>query len=139
MNRLATMAAEHWATHRPDELAKIPEQARQAHFQELADEAQAEVETLAESLAGPDPTGEPYLAKVGRLREARAAAEAQVIREMILPGPVTPEPSTQDAETLAPEPAGTPAEQEFVAEIGNFYSAMDSLTETLDREPEATR
>lgn len=45
----------------------------------------AQVNALALSLAGDDPTGEGYLAKVGRLRMARLQAEEHVIRETLPP------------------------------------------------------
>jgi hypothetical protein len=47
----------------------------------------AQVNGLTLNLAGHDPAGEGYLAKVSRLRMARLQAEEQVIRETLPPSP----------------------------------------------------
>ena len=87
MNKYAHMAARHWERFLPDRLHAIPENERNAFFTGLGEQAAAEIEELQTRLAGPDPVGEEYLEKVGRLNAARMQAEEVVLRELILPAP----------------------------------------------------
>ena len=61
----------------------------QTFFTGLGEEAEQKIDALAWELAGDDPPGEEYLAKAGRLGEARHRAEQIVLNEMIL---LPPEP-----------------------------------------------
>ena len=87
MNKYAHMAIRHWQTFLPDRFQAIPENEREAFFTELGEQAAAEIEDLQMQLAGPDPKGEGYLEKVGRLNAARMQAEEKVLAEMILLAP----------------------------------------------------
>jgi hypothetical protein len=87
MNRYGRQAQQHWASWRPYELSQIPDQ--EMFFSGLGLEVEVKIDHLAATLAGDDPSGESYLAKVGRLRMARFTAEEQVLREMVL---LPPEP-----------------------------------------------
>ena len=87
MNKYAHMAIRHWQTFLPDRVQAIPESDRTRFFTELGEQAAIEIEELQMQLAGPDPVGEEYLEKVGRLNAARMQAEEIVLRELILPAP----------------------------------------------------
>ena len=95
MNKYAHMAMRHWERFLPDRLAAIPQNERDAFFAELGARAAGEIEQLQDRLAGPDPVGETYLAKVGRLNAARMQAEEIVLRELILPAP-SEDPEAED-------------------------------------------
>jgi len=85
MGRYAELAERHWRTHLPAGFAEIAD--RPAFFAELEAEAERQVFELEDALAGPDVPGESFLEKAGRLRMARHTAEAQVVRELLLPEP----------------------------------------------------
>ncbi len=87
MNKYAHMAIRHWQTFLPDRFQAIPENEREAFFTELGEQAAVEIEELQMWLAGPDPVGEGYLEKVGRLNAARMQAEEKVLAELILLAP----------------------------------------------------
>ena len=100
MNKYAHMAIRHWQTFLPDRLRAIPENDRTRFFTELGEQAASEIEELQMQLAGPDPKGEGYLEKVGRLNAARMQAEEIVLRELILPAPENEE---EEDDSLPPE------------------------------------
>ena len=91
MNKYAHMAIRHWQTFLPDRFQAIPEHERETFFADLGEQAAAQIEELQMQLAGPDPVGEGYLEKVGRLNAARMQAEEKVLPELILPAPEDPE------------------------------------------------
>ena len=107
-NPYGQMARKHWATWRPNELSQIPDP--EEFFSRLGLEAEAQIDQLAADLAGDDPGGEGYLEKVGRLRMARATAESQVLRELILlpAEPGHPEYDPEDDELPTRYPAEAP-------------------------------
>jgi hypothetical protein len=98
MNKYAHMAIRHWQTFLPDRLQAIPENDRTRFFTDLGDQAAVEIEELQMRLAGPDPVGEGYLEKVGRLNAARMQAEEIVLSELILPAP-----EEEEDDSLPPE------------------------------------
>ena len=103
MNQYGEMARRHWARWLPGRFAAIEDP--EAFFTDLGDEAEQRITALAWELAGDDPPGEGYLAKAGRLGEARHRAEQIVLDEMIL---LPPEPGTepgQPASSVASGPA----------------------------------
>jgi len=70
-------ARKYWEKYRPREYASLANPAK--FFLDLGLEMEGEIEDLERKIAGPDPqTQEPYLTKVGRLREARLSAESEV-------------------------------------------------------------
>jgi len=89
VNQYGEMARRHWARWLPGRLAAIgnPEE----FFTALGNQAEEKITALAWELAGDDPPGEAYLAKAGRLGEARHRAEQIVLDEIIL---LPPEPGT---------------------------------------------
>ena len=83
MNTYGKFAQEAWRTTAPAEYALIP--GPQAWFEALGEEAAQRVGELMMELAGPDPVGESYLEKVGRLNASRMQAEEIVRAEMLTP------------------------------------------------------
>ncbi len=94
MNKYGRMAIRHWEKTDPDRFRQIPESDREMFFTDLGQRAEMEIQQLQDQLAGPDPAGESYLEKVGRLSMARLQAEEQVLAELILIPP--PASSEQD-------------------------------------------
>lgn len=78
-------ALAHWARWLPLHYAAISDPV--AFFNLLAEHVSGEVETLADEIAGADPPGEGYLAKVARLTMARHMAEELILRDLIYPEP----------------------------------------------------
>lgn len=106
MNQYGTMARDHWAQWLPGRNAQITDP--EAFFTTLGEEVAQEIGDLMMDLAGDDPPGEGYLAKVGRLNMARLQAEDMVLAERVL---LEPEPCASEdedpQETQIPT-AGTP-------------------------------
>ncbi|GAB3866523.1 hypothetical protein GCM10029963_78970 [Micromonospora andamanensis] len=75
---------------------------------DFGEQAAQQIEELARNLAGPDPAGEGYLDKLGRLNQARMAAEEQVLPELILIDPETNEISPASTQSPAAEPRTDP-------------------------------
>ena len=88
MNTYGKFAQEAWKTTAPAEYALIPDPDQ--WFERLGEEATQRVGELMMELAGPDPAGESYLEKVGRLNASKMQAEEIVRAEML-----TPDPSVQ--------------------------------------------
>ena len=84
MNKYGRMAIRHWEKTDPDRFQQIPASDRETFFAELGERAEMEIQQLQDQLAGPDPAGESYLEKVGRLNMARLQAEERVLAELIL-------------------------------------------------------
>lgn len=85
MNPYGERAQRHWAQFRPKEYGQIPESDRESFFTTLGDEIETEIVELAQELAGPDPKGETFKQKWGRLNMARLNAESQVLSERLVP------------------------------------------------------
>ncbi len=103
VNRYGRRAMRHWAQWLPGRYAQI--QDREGFFARLGQQAADQIQDLMMDLAGDDPAGEDYLAKLARMNTARLEAEGQVLRELIL---LEPEPGMQDGP--APGPASRPQE-----------------------------
>lgn len=113
MSYYGTMARDHWAKWRPNQLAEIADP--ETFFTRLGEQVEADIDQMATDLAGPDVPGEGYLAKVGRLRMARFTATEIVLRDQVLLPPENPDPSEQmeaepdyDLETDSLYPSGAP-------------------------------
>lgn len=104
MNQYEAMAQRHWARWLPERYAAISDP--DSFFSSLGQEAATRIADLAAELAGPDPVGEGYLVKAGRLNMARLQAEEVVLRELIL---LPPEPGADD-DPDDPQPVTGPAE-----------------------------
>ena len=90
MNRYGEMARSHWQAWLPDRYAAISDP--DSFFSAIGEEAERQIDELADQLAGPGQPGEGYLERAGKLTAARSRAE-----EIILPQTVLPEPEdTQD-------------------------------------------
>ena len=99
MNKYGRMAIRHWEKTDPDRLQEIPESDRETFFTELGERAEMEIQQLQDQLAGPDPAGESYLEKVGRLNMARLQAEERVLADLIL---IPPRSSSEQDEGNEP-------------------------------------
>ena len=98
MNYYGEMARDHWARWLPRRYAAIEDP--DSFFSDLGSQAEARIDALADQLAGDDQPGEGYLAKAGRLGQARRQAEEIVLSEMVL---------------LEPEPGANPGQEEPTA------------------------
>lgn len=99
MNKYGKLAMSHWAKTDPDRYAAIADP--QTFFGELGEQAESQIQELAQRLAGPDQPGEEYLQKAGRLNMARLQAEEAVLSELVwIAGP---EDSEQPATDLVTE------------------------------------
>jgi hypothetical protein len=109
MTDYGAMAERHWARWLPTRYAAIPDP-KTPFFVEIGQQAQDQIEQLAEELAGPDIPGEEYLTKVGRFNEARMRAREIVLPELVL---LAPEPGTDpnelDEDPNEADPAAEPA------------------------------
>lgn len=76
-------AMTHWARWLPLHYAAIPDPV--AFFTYLGDQVSLEVDALADEIAGDDPPGEGYLAKVQRLTLARRTAEEFILPVLVRP------------------------------------------------------
>lgn len=76
------MLMEYTKTQRPEEYAQIPNPIE--HFSALGEQMADQIADLAREIAGPDPAGEEYLAKVARLTQAKLQA-AELVREDYCP------------------------------------------------------
>ena len=81
MNRYTSLALEHWKTHRADELAGMTD--RETFFAQLGEQISYQVAELSRQLQQDGPPGEDYSARAARFRQARQAAEEQVLRETL--------------------------------------------------------
>ena len=93
MNYYGEMAQRHWARWLPRQYAAIEDS--DSFFSDLGSRVEARIDDLADQLAGDGPPGEGYLARGGRIGQARRQAEEIVLTEMVL---LEPEPGT-DQET----------------------------------------
>ncbi len=91
MNRYGLMAQKHWARWLPNRYAAIEDPDN--FFSDLGTQVAERIDVLALSLAGDDQPGEGYLAKAGRLGQARYQAEEIVLADMIL---LEPEPGADE-------------------------------------------
>ena len=96
MNKYGKFAQEAWKATAPAEYALIPDP--QAWFEALGEEASIRVEDLTTALAGPDPVGETFLEKLGRLNASKMQAEEIVRAEMLTPDPSVQEEPEEDEE-----------------------------------------
>ena len=83
MNKYGRFAQETWKMTAPSQYALIPDP--EEWFRKLGEEAMLQVGELQYQIAGPDPEGETYLEKVGRLNASRMQAEEIVRAEMLTP------------------------------------------------------
>jgi hypothetical protein len=96
VNKYGRQAQESWRAASPTRYSQI--QNPDEFFTNLGEQAQEQVDELQIKLAGPDPKGEGYLEKVGRLNAARNQAEEIVRYELLSP------PETEDEdENVNPE------------------------------------
>ena len=138
-DRLATMAQAHYQQFLPQAYAAIPAAERTAFFDDLAGQMNERIAELEDALAPPPTDGEPFQEALGRMTEARAAAEAQTVREM-LPDPeasameAAMTPDQEEQGSLDPEPVD-PDEAGLADAVAAFWAAQQ---ETDDPETATT-
>jgi hypothetical protein len=91
MNRYGLMAHQHWERWLPARYATIEDP--DSFFSNLGNQVSGQIDQLALQLAGDDQPGEGYLAKAGRLGQARRQAEEIVLTDLIL---LDPEPEAEE-------------------------------------------
>jgi hypothetical protein len=96
MNQLGQTAQEYYRDYLPNRFASIPDSS--AYFHQLGDDLAQLVTSAAFEIAGPDPQGETYLEKVGRLNAATMQARELILDEQLYS--LEPEESETD-QTLA--------------------------------------
>ena len=96
MNKYGKFAQETWKMTAPSQYALIPDP--DEWFRKLGEEAMQQVGELQYQIAGPDPEGETYLQKVGRLNASRMQAEEIVRAEMLTPDPSVQQESEEEDE-----------------------------------------
>ena len=131
MNKYGALAMRHWKTYDPDRYASL--QDPEAFFTELGELAETQIQSLEADLAGSDPPGEEYLAKLGRLRMARASAEEQVLSELILIPSALPEDQEPPEDPHNEPEVGTAAWMLWNQRQQTQASAQD-LEEEIDSE-----
>lgn len=87
MNQYGRQTQRYWQQNLPRQYAQIPDPT--GYFTRLGEDLAQQIQDLTDTIAGPDRQDEGYLGKLGRLNEARTAAEDQVMRET-LPEPEEP-------------------------------------------------
>jgi hypothetical protein len=99
MNKYGELAKTHWAKTDPARYQAIGDP--ELFFATLGEQAENEIQELAQRLAGPDQPGEEYLEKVGRLNMARVQAEEAVLGELVWITPPREEESERPASDAA--------------------------------------
>ncbi|MDJ0321958.1 TnpV protein [Pseudarthrobacter sp. PS3-L1] len=83
MNKYGRQAQEAWKEASPTRYSEI--QNPEEFFTNLGEQAQERMDVIWPQIAGPDPKGEGYLEKVGRLNASRNQAEEMVGEELLSP------------------------------------------------------
>ena len=96
MNQYGALAQRHWSRWLPRRYQQISNP--DSFFSTLGEEVATAIADLSLDLAGDDPPGEDYQAKLGRLNMARLRAEEMVLRDrVLLPPESEPEEQTTPA------------------------------------------
>jgi hypothetical protein len=101
MNHYGATVMRHWARFLPEAYAEIRNP--DAFFGILGEQIAGQIDELSDEIAGDDPPGEGYLAKVGRLTAARFQAEEIVMHGYDL---LTPDYEVDSDENGEPTPDG---------------------------------
>lgn len=96
MNRYGVQAQKMWQEAAPARYGQL--QDPEEFFSTLGRQAEDMVVELIPQIAGPDPAGEGYLEKVGRLNAAKLQAEEIVRADLLAP----PEIEDEDEENINP-------------------------------------
>ncbi|MFJ6003654.1 hypothetical protein [Arthrobacter sp. NPDC092385] len=129
MNKYGKFAQETWRMTAPSQYALIPDP--DEWFRKLGEEAMNQVGELQYQIAGPDPEGETYLEKVGRLNASRTQAEEIVRTEMLTPDVMETEGDDSDEDL----PESTRLMHEILQSFNHGYQEdLETLrSEELDQ------
>jgi hypothetical protein len=100
MNHYGAQALKHWQEYLPQRYATLSDPS--SYFSTLGEQAATQIEQRSRELAGPDQPGEGYLAKLGRLNNAKMRAEEEILPDLILIDPETDDPDPADDQPTAP-------------------------------------
>lgn len=100
MNQYAVMTKAHWARFLPGRFSRIANP--DSFFSTLGLEVEEEIDLLTQQMAGPDPAGEDYLGKVGRLTAAREQAREKVLAERVLLPAEAGSPMDEELDPVSP-------------------------------------
>ncbi len=103
----AAQAQAYWSRWRPGELATLTDPA--AFFAGLGHQAARQIDQLADSLAGQDLPGKDDLASLRPIPRTEVAAQTQLLRELLLPGP--------ERVSSRPDRDGTATEQDSLPTV----------------------
>ena len=99
MNEYGRMALDHWQRSLPQRYSQIEDP--NSFFSTLGDQVATRIADLTLDLAGEDPPGETFMAKLGRLNNAAQRAREMVLPEMVLLDPETDEDDPQPQQTAS--------------------------------------
>ena len=103
MNKYGRQAQEAWKAVSPTRYSQI--QDPEDFFTKLGEEAQEQVDGLLLKIAGPDPQGEGYLEKVGRLNsQPKAGVHTQAKADAVRVGPAQCHARVGEPRTHTPTP-----------------------------------
>ncbi len=129
MNQYGQLAMTYWQQHKPTAFATI--QDPEDFFSTLGETAAAQVDQLADHLAGPDHADEGFLGKVGRLRMAKLQAEEVVLADLVYSA-LPERPAEEDDEE--PNPVWELKQQMYRQEREDREQEDRERKEELDRD-----
>lgn len=109
MSDYAAIAKTNWKRLTPSQYEALENP--EAFFQNLADQAEEQINQLQLSLQGQDSPSEDFLAKWGRLNAAKQQAEEIVISEVLTPPRDQWETDLETEEDESPDPTWTAINQ----------------------------
>ncbi|MFI5736068.1 hypothetical protein ACIA49_38500 [Kribbella sp. NPDC051587] len=131
MNRYGATAQKYFRDFLPTRYSQIEDP--EDYFQDLGQQIQDQITDLTPELAGLDPKGEGFLAKVGRLEAAKKLAAERVMAEMVYSQ--VPENETED---LPEETANYYGDlHQTIQDIHDLTGSV--LTEPDDQEQDPTQ
>jgi hypothetical protein len=122
MNRYGARAKKHWERWLPARYSQLEDPTE--YFTRLGEEISDRVAELRDAIAGSDPPGEDFMAKVGRLNMARFDAEGQVLRELAL---LEPEEGQEEEDEDDDLPHGRGAQIVHIDSRRGIYSPFSGL------------
>lgn len=132
MNQYGQFAQQAWQINAPKQYAEIPDP--ESWFEELGERAENQVGDLYMQIAGPDPQGETYLEKVGRLNASRMQAEEIVRAQMLTPEIIEEDEDDQEIDDAGDEIDSTAILLGFRQEMNRTVREMGEELNRLEAE-----